>query len=391
MFTKNNYKQNIKLSYLQEDCDEPALIDKIILYNFRIDDIDDLWRLQDADVLNNRVPETCLSITKSGEFFGNICIPQEKGVFDHFEYRLCPSGHIYCRLELSVCCGDASKDNLKCMTIKEVWQKIYAAKDLLLTKYGIHINAYSMKIWSIEINKTIKLENPYREYKHVINAISMLLPKRLRLNKYSEDGSTCSEKYDLEKNTESIRRYSSKKPDGQGFRIKMYDKSKQLKEKKDRDVNTNFFRFEIELCPSDKVAKSLGTGLVFRLSDETINAYYSEFIVNNVVRPKETYEEKQHKKIAAFLKKHYPKLKPKQLVDRLYDDLLATASDSGISVLFNFDVESLIKCMPKSFYKAKKQKRYYMKKVIEEKGIENLDYPEKYSIYLYDEIINKLK
>ena len=279
--------------------DTEALCDKVRIYNFYISEIFDIPKLQEIGIVNIiKGRKIYIPVNKEDEI-SSVCI-KENEYFDNLIYAVGIDGHVFSEMELSVP-DDEKYHNLNCMRLEEYQLRLEEIKDFLLKEYGIVIRFEDSKFKTMEINKTIILNDEFLKYQRPIKTIMYLFPKKLRLKEhdyFSEDQNT---EKNFKRSIETFMKDSGK----QGITIKFYDKKKQLESKYKIYLPFECLRFEITLKKPSKIRKNLGTNKVFELTDEKLNLYFRKFIDENIRKPMELYQKQMKSNLRRILKKYY--------------------------------------------------------------------------------------
>ena len=167
-------------------------------------------------------------------------------------------------------------------------------------KYGLNLGYEDARYTFMEINKTIELSEDVENYHEVLEYIKLVAPAKYR--RKTED----TDKYN-EINLISLQNNSVK--------IKIYNKTKQLKEYKDIEVDKFYMRIEICLKDSRKIKNAFGTTLVKEIDDEMMLDYYMKVVKIDIFDRFENQIKKSKAELKKELKsqkkedaKKYPKM-----------------------------------------------------------------------------------
>lgn len=277
------------------------LLDKVYVYNFYVVDIKDIKTLQDENLLvvvSGKKEEEYIKV--NGGCFSYIKI-QANQYFDSFTYGKTAQGYIWGEMQFSV--PDDGYHNLNCLTIEQYGQRICDAMNFLVERYGIIIDYSHIKFKSVEINKTIVLDDSFEKYQRPLDLLMYLLPRNLRLVKSECHGKNSMplKATDYKNFTETYTGASGKR----GLVVKIYDKKKQLSEEFKIQIYYNYLRFEITLKSPEKIRQALGTNEVSYITGEKLSKYFSSFINTNVIIPYQNHCEKRDITLKKILKTHF--------------------------------------------------------------------------------------
>ncbi len=167
-------------------------------------------------------------------------------------------------------------------------------------KYGLNLECDKSKYTFMEINKTVELKEDVKEYHDVMEYMKLVAPAKYR--RRTED----TDKYN-EINLISLQNNSVK--------IKVYNKTKQLKEYKSIEVDKFYMRIEICLKDSRKIQNAFGTTIIEEITDEMMLEYYLRTIKADIFDRVESQIEKSKPFLKKELKaqkeddaKKYPKM-----------------------------------------------------------------------------------
>ena len=159
-----------------------ALCDKVVLYNVAVCDVLDLENLETQGIATaNRSSAAGVVLTSSGEAFSSLTL-DKCALFDAFSVRAGKKSgypYIYSRLELSIDRGDGTF-NLRCWTMDEIKERLKEIERYLSDEWGILIDTNCSKFKTIEVNRTLQLDEPYSSYVRPLRTMFQLLPKGKR-------------------------------------------------------------------------------------------------------------------------------------------------------------------------------------------------------------------
>lgn len=258
-----------------------ALIDKLVISNIIIVKITDMNKLIEKEII--RTEGMFMYITASGQQFNSLSITNDIK-FDKLYAKAKADTNTkiqYCKMELSI--KDKEYGNLNCNTIIEYYNTLFEIQRYLEIQYGIEINLSEIKIDTIEINQTFRLENLYNKYDRVISVLVKKSKYRNVINFYKKTIQTDVGSYVLDNGKSSIN-------------LKIYDKTKHLRETKKLHVNEQFIRFEFTLS-GKKLAEIIDTKKFIEITDRQINEVYQYCINKYILCKIEDWENNLYKNI----------------------------------------------------------------------------------------------
>lgn len=280
--------------------DTSVLLDKVVIYDFKVLDVRDIVQLQKEDIVMVNEKQKFYVILPSGEFFSSLKI-EKASYFDFFQYSVSKEGRPYGRLEMSV--PDDGFHNLNCLSAYQYQQRVKQVRKYLEDQYGIITDFSNSKFKSMEINKTVVINETFDSYRRPLSLMMYLLPGTLRLkeNDFHGKDQHPTKATGYRKEIQTFEKTSGER----GIIIKIYDKSEQLKAKYKIQTLHNYLRYEITLKAPEKVRSALGGNEVFNIMDKQVENYFHDFIQKNLVDPYEEYCRKRDIVLRKFLKKYY--------------------------------------------------------------------------------------
>lgn len=230
-----------------------------------------------------------ISIKKDEKFNHlKIGLKKEKGVKREFA-----------RLEVFID-DDKGTANLKPynkeQTIKQLEELLKYIKD----KYGLNLGCSNAKYTYLEINKTIELDEDVELYRNVLEYFTYIAPARYTRKQINKSGANLLNLIALENNS---------------VKIKLYNKTKQLKEYKKVNVEGYFLRIEICLKDSRKIKNAFGTTEIHKITDEMMWEYFFNMVKKDLFDRLDKQLEKAKPKLKQELRlqkkedsKKYPKI-----------------------------------------------------------------------------------
>lgn len=189
---------------------------------------------------------------------------------------------IYGFLEIHINSFENKLNNLKPLSISQYHKLIKDIEAYLVSEYGIYIDFTNSKFEMIELNKTIVLEHNFNEYKHILNMMSLLVPKTYKNKEV---------KMDNRNNVKSIVVSNN------SVKCKIYNKTEQLLSVYKISVDKKYMRIEYTLQGYKKVKSVFRNCSIFELSDEDIKLYLIERINKEFINPLEKYLKKSNKNL----------------------------------------------------------------------------------------------
>lgn len=312
-----------------------ALVDKVVLYDIRVCDF---WSLEDLEkqgiVTVNRCNSAGMIFTDRGEAYSSLVLGK-CALFDAFSVRCGrKNGYpfAYSRLELSIDRGNGTF-NLNCWTIAEVKERLKAIERYLSDEWDILIDTDCTKLKTIEINKTIELDEEYPSYLRPLTTLQRLLPKGKQKN---------AKTVGIEQIEANDDPHKSFYGGNEWEKIKIYDKSHQINDRKKKQIASikreatkerqtslinewddidarakreitriiliegNYLRFELTL-QSTKVKEVFGTNAIASITDEAINDFFNDWIDKNVAQKWELFQKKRQKQLKKVVKEEWKK------------------------------------------------------------------------------------
>lgn len=254
---------------------EHVLIDKIFFYNIFITSISDFSALCNKEIITCRLNQKNSIVLRDVQPFSFLHI-KKNDFFDDFQYGISPSGKVYSVLEVSVqnlglnTSGLITECNLNCDSVEEVKEAVKRIQANLFNAYGITVDLSFVQIKSIELNRTVPLDNgSFDTYRRPIMLMMHIFSGKLRLSHEAEHSLCSSSK--CSKELQTVERDSGKR----GVRFKAYDKSAQLATENIL-TDATYLRFEVTLKSPSKVKEKLGTNFLWELDDYATARYFDD-------------------------------------------------------------------------------------------------------------------
>lgn len=172
----------------------------------------------------------------------------------------------YCQLDLS-----KKSINLQNETIDQLHERVCDILEMIYYRYGILLDCSAARFKSLEINSTFSLSGErYEDYRIPLKIIQNNLPCRYQTRQPVEDKGMIGTLY---------AKYAS------GDRsIKIYNKTRQLKDIKGFDARKNIMRFEYTLI-GEAVEECIGSNLLTGIRQEQIESFWINRIDEDVIEP----------------------------------------------------------------------------------------------------------
>lgn len=340
-----------------------ALIDKTVLTGFTVTRIQNPVALFETGVLVKQFGPQKRILLDSCEF-NSIQIPKSK-LFDRFVYTHSPHG-LYAELDLSIQehipadelrAGHYKQEyhNLNCWHVADLKCRIVRIVGYLYDTYGITLDVSTIRIRSIEINRTFLMDFEFPLYERPIVFTMSLLSPMLRLKERNF--------FPVEHRSDVIgeqRRIPSTyiKDSGQrGIAVKLYDKGTQLKEITGLDTFPQCMRFELTLKAPKKVRDYLNSDLVSQLTDQRINQCLNAFITEHIL---DHYPSRLHQR-DVYIEKLFRSLSKSG--DRYWRrsfllDLIHQENSSHVPFLLSLDSATFRPILAKAFPKRSRSFRH---------------------------------
>lgn len=239
-------------------------IDKLVLYNFFVQDID-LGVLYELD--NVEVKETKNYTT---------VVVKDKSFFDRLMITYSPAKDPYVSLSLSVYNSDGT--NLVPMSFDEYNTYLECVINYIEQKYTISLDWADVKVSQIEINTNIDLTHPFSDYKRAISFLMKSLPKSFgkafEVSKQSNNAMCAESIYRSNKSVEIV----------------YYNKTRQLQDSDKRCKTENeIMRIELKFKRAQSVISHVGTNKWKELNNNLIEKAFQKWYIKNVIVPCERW------------------------------------------------------------------------------------------------------
>lgn len=262
-------------------------MDKRTLINLKVRGID--YELVDSNEKIKRNYQGDVLVTvpdkNTGEYktFSSISIKKGEG-FENFTMGCKKNGKKkteYVKMDIFV--GNEEISNLIPDRVERGIQRHSEVLENIEKRYGIELTDKEAKYGYLEINGTTELELTSEEYQGFFEVLQFVAPARYK-------------DIDVRRNNDTgeIRFISY---DNKSMRLKMYNKTEQLKKLKKIDVVKLYFRMEICLEDTKKIINVFGTNKVSEITEEMLKEYFKETIKHDVFDRMDEYIEASNKAI----------------------------------------------------------------------------------------------
>lgn len=240
----------------------------------------------------------------------------------------------YCELELTLSTIGQDHNNKIPLSMYEYINKLDVITQYIDNTYGVRIDIENTRFKEVEINITGEMEYPYKGYDTIFRAIALGRNKK----RYS-----VAPIIYLNQSLE-LRNADNKR----SFRLKIYDKTTQLKTKGGNDKN--LLRIEYVLKSYDVIQSKLGASKVLDITDDIIKEFLNEYIQEDIFNAVERYIHMSNKELKALYKQVKSECKR-----GFVKEFGHRASHVGVNT---FDLEQVFEICKKDIVKSKNNKRY---------------------------------
>lgn len=199
--------------------------------------------------------------------------------------------HEYIHINLFVSDLEEGGHNLKPLNKAEYEARCEKVRDYIEKEFGVDLNLSEKKFRLLALNKTFKIDYEVDEYWELFELIWLIAPK-----KYSQKG------FILGGDNETIGVYL----ENGLIKIKIYDKTRQLKKEKGIELEDEYMRVEVVIKDVRKIKEVFGTSLVSEITDEQMDIFFKYIVLEDIFSKIDDYigqANKQLKKMASEEKK----------------------------------------------------------------------------------------
>lgn len=331
----------------KNDLNERIGIDRTVLYDFDLLEVDEK-KLTRAIRGENRViqleldEESPIKVYVDGEIKGVRTLLIQDDMVGQMHIKFSKNKMKYptvtASLKLMVAYGT---NNLQNLNVKEYRDRIDNVFEYLKTEYGVVADYEKVRIRSIELNATFYLEEPFLNYKDVIQFFIRNVPKE----HYS--GKTGSVKVgSWGEITKDDKFYcETSYVNSQLVKLKIYNKGKHLKDVNGLDYGDNIMRIEYTFLKAESVRRQYGDNTLASLSDEANITIFKNLFKRDVVDRFYEWKIKNQEELSPLVKKHIEKKRYWGREFLLECAEIEKEEDRSLPVLF--DIEDVLEVLKK--------------------------------------------
>lgn len=278
-------------------------------------------------------------------------------------------------ITLDVFISEENGNNLIPLTVEQVVKKHEELIIYINEMYGIELTNTEEEYKYLEMNGTVALEFDSGYYQGLMELLQYTAPKR----------------YD-KKNENNIEIYRDSE-DGQlnfiaykndSMRLKMYNKTRHLEQRKGIKLYKVFFRIEVCLNTAKKIRSVFGTDRVSEITDEMMKEYFIKVVKKDVFDRVEEYLKKSNKAIEER-KKELKEANTRTWTKDMFGICGEKMKFENKTVDLVFDLEQIINSIKKDTKRADSFKRTMKRCEVVMKGKEH----KKNNLNAYEEIKTK--
>ena len=199
--------------------------------------------------------------------------------------------HEYLHISMFVSDLESERHNLEPLTKAEYESKCNKVENYIEKEYGLTLNLKEKKFKLLALNRTFEIEQETDKYWELFELILLLAPAKYKTKDFMLNGVN-----------EVIGVYLEN-----GLtKIKIYDKTKQLKNEKGIELDRQYMRIEVVLKEEKKIKQVLGTNLVSDIADKQLEQCFNSIVQEDIFNKIDEYlieSKKQLYKIAKEEKK----------------------------------------------------------------------------------------
>lgn len=225
----------------------------------------------------------------------------------------------YCQLDLS-----KKSINLQNETIDQLHERVCDLLESIYDRYGILLDCSAALFKNIEVNSTFFLSgDSYEDYRIPLKIIQNNLPKQYKTRQPVEDHGLIGTLY---------AHYASGEQS-----LKIYNKTRQLKDIKKFDARKNIMRFEYTLI-GESIEQCIGSNLLTGIRQEQIESFWLNRIDEDVICPFERWNSSRINRLQNLL----PARKG-QWIDAFLARILNSESEGQIDCLSYHDLAQILR------------------------------------------------
>ena len=293
-------------------------IDRCILTGFRVVGLD-TEQLKNTNV-SYTAESNGMSMDMDGVPVYRIQVLEKSFSLD-IGVKLSPEQYLcyYCHLNLT-----KKSVNLQNETIDQLHQRVCDLLESIYDRYGILLDCSSARFKQIELNSTFSLSGErYEDYRIPLKIIQNNLPAKYKTRQPVEDHGLIGTLY---------AKYSSGDQ-----ALKIYNKTRQLKDVKGFEVGKNIMRFEYTLS-GESINQCIGSDLLTGIRQEQIESFWLNRIDEDVICPFERWNSSRISRLEKLL----PERKG-QWIDTFLARILSAEAQGRIYCLRYHDLAQILR------------------------------------------------
>lgn len=330
-------------------------IDKSRLNNIFIRDIDEEKINQHRDENREIVVEygDTPVVLQSGKCLRRLKLKDERIGMLNFQYKKRVDGKSHATCILQLLATDNS-NNLQNLTVQNYKKRVLEAFELITREYGIMLDYSQVKIKSLEVNATFKLQEDFSKYEKVILMMIRNVPQVYR------DKKSNSLKYHVWREaTKNYDRLETVLAKNQSVELKIYNKLKQLKDTGaiSNIAENNIMRVEYTFKNASTLKSRFGANDVNALTDEALISMFKWYFNRDIVQPWEKWQKNNKHALCHIASKYMQSgMDWKQAFFRKCRQYEST---HGLPILFDVnDMQPVFKLLDKSKNSNRKFQRF---------------------------------
>ena len=204
-----------------------------------------------------------------------------------------------CKLAVNVA---NSNNNLQNLTVAEYKHRLNEVFETLATDYGIYIDYSNLLIAEIEINVTVKLDKPFREYRQCLDLIRLNMANKFRDTNGNVKTAVWYQSNSDAQTSEIQTMYVA----NSDVELKIYNKIQQLIDTCviSVDTETDMLRVEYKAIRPRALKNPFGDASVSALTDEKLKQWFRDRFDRDIASRFYKWHEADLKQLADTLKPH---------------------------------------------------------------------------------------
>ncbi len=322
-------------------------IDRTVLYDFEVLEVDER-KLEKAIGEENRIiqlefnEESPIRVHVDGELRGLDTLFIQDDMIGQLSVKLSRNMKnrtaVIANLKLTVSYGT---NNLQNLNTKEYKDRIDNVFEYLATEYGVKADYEKLRIKSLELNATLYLEEPFNNYRDVIELFIRNVPKEhysgktggIKVGSWGEV--TKEDKFYCE--TSYVN--------NQLIKLKIYNKGKHLEDISSLSYGDNILRIEYTFLKAESVRRQYGDNTLASLSDEVNREIFKNLFKRDIIDRFYEWKCKNQEELFLLVKKHMNEDRYWVRAFLLECAELEKKEDRSLPVLF--DVEDVLEVLKK--------------------------------------------